>query len=96
MDVFWANSCRFFRLKEKGFGFLRPDDGGADVFAPLRTFEGDEDGLNEGDQVTYEIEVEERSSASSETTIFLPVLETTKPNQTKNTCGSAGTYDPVL
>ena len=48
-------------LKEKGFGFLRPDDGGADLFAPLRNFSGDEDSLNEGDKVTFEVEVEERT-----------------------------------
>eukprot|EP00435_Cladocopium_sp_Y103_P006164 s253_g2.t1 len=48
-------------LKEKGFGFVRPDDGGSDLFAPLRTFSGDEDTLNEGDKVTYEVEVEERT-----------------------------------
>mmetsp|Transcript_29792 Transcript_29792/g.36508 ORF Transcript_29792/g.36508 Transcript_29792/m.36508 type:complete len:186 (-) Transcript_29792:13-570(-) len=48
-------------LKEKGFGFIRPDDGGADLFAPLRTFSGDEDTLSEGDRVTYDMEVEERT-----------------------------------
>ena len=31
-------------MKEKGFAFLRPDDGGSDLFAPLRTFTGDEAG----------------------------------------------------
>ncbi|CAJ1459063.1 unnamed protein product [Effrenium voratum] len=48
-------------FKEKGFGFLRPDDGGPDLFAPLRTFTGDEDTLNENDKVTFESEVEERT-----------------------------------
>lgn len=46
----------------KGFGFIQPDDGGADVFvhisaverAGLRT-------LNEGQKITYELEQDRRS-----------------------------------
>ncbi|HMO42282.1 MAG TPA: cold-shock protein [Phenylobacterium sp.] len=47
---------------QKGFGFIKPDDGGADVFvhisaverAGLRT-------LNEGDKITFDLERDRRS-----------------------------------
>ena len=47
---------------QKGYGFIKPDDGGADVFvhisaverAGLRT-------LNEGDKITYDLERDRRS-----------------------------------
>ncbi len=47
---------------QKGFGFIKPDEGGADVFvhisaverAGLRT-------LNEGDKITFELERDRRS-----------------------------------
>jgi CspA family cold shock protein len=46
----------------KGYGFIQPDDGGADIFvhisaverAGLRT-------LNEGQKITYELEQDRRS-----------------------------------
>lgn len=47
---------------QKGYGFIKPDDGGADVFvhisaverAGLRT-------LNEGDKITFDLERDRRS-----------------------------------
>jgi CspA family cold shock protein len=46
----------------KGFGFIAPDDGGADVFVHVSAVErAGLDGLNEGDQVAYELEQDRRS-----------------------------------
>ncbi len=57
--VKWFNS-------QKGFGFIQPDDGGADVFvhisaverAGLRT-------LNEGQKISFELEKDKRSGKMS-------------------------------
>ena len=56
-----SGTVKFFN-SAKGFGFIAPDEGGADVFvhasaveqAGLRT-------LNEGDRVTFEVEEDRRS-----------------------------------
>jgi CspA family cold shock protein len=46
----------------KGFGFIAPDDGGADIFVHVSAVERSGlGGLNEGDQVNYEIEADRRS-----------------------------------
>jgi CspA family cold shock protein len=46
----------------KGFGFIAPDDGGADIFVHVSAVERSGlAGLNEGDQVNYEIEADRRS-----------------------------------
>jgi CspA family cold shock protein len=46
----------------KGFGFISPEDGGADIFVHASALErsGIRD-LNEGDQVTFEVEEDRRS-----------------------------------
>ncbi|MGL4610834.1 MAG: cold-shock protein [Trueperaceae bacterium] len=42
---------------EKGFGFIAPDDGGADVFCHFSAVGGDGyKSLNEGDEVEYDTE----------------------------------------
>ncbi len=47
--VKWFNS-------QKGFGFIQPDGGGADVFVHITAVEAaGMRTLNEGDKVTYEI-----------------------------------------
>jgi CspA family cold shock protein len=50
----------------KGFGFIQPEDGGQDVFVHIAAVERSGlAGLNEGDQVNYELEEDRRSGKTS-------------------------------
>jgi CspA family cold shock protein len=50
----------------KGFGFIAPDDGGNDVFVHISAVERSSlNGLNEGDKIGYEIEVDRARGKSS-------------------------------
>ena len=50
----------------KGFGFIAPEEGGGDVFVHISAVErSGMSTLNEGQKVTYEIEVDERRGKSS-------------------------------
>ena len=57
--VKWFNTA-------KGFGFIQPDDGGSDVFVHISAVEqAGLRGLNEGDQVAFELEQDRRSGKLS-------------------------------
>src|SRR5881394_3928184 len=57
--VKWFNTA-------KGFGFIQPDDGGSDVFVHISAVEqAGLRGLNEGDQVQFELEQDRRSGKLS-------------------------------
>src|ERR1700756_5041337 len=57
--VKWFNTA-------KGFGFIQPDDGGSDVFVHISAVEqAGLSGLNEGDQVQFELEQDRRSGKLS-------------------------------
>lgn len=57
--VKWFNST-------KGYGFICPDEGGADVFVHISAVERSGLGtLNEGQRVSYEIEVDRKRGKSS-------------------------------
>jgi cold shock protein len=57
--VKWFNST-------KGFGFIQPNDGGADVFVHISAVERAGMGsLNEGDKVSYELERDRKSGKMS-------------------------------
>ena len=51
---------------QKGYGFIQPDDGGADVFVHISAVErAGLRSLNEGQKVTYELEQDRRSGKMS-------------------------------
>jgi CspA family cold shock protein len=57
--VKWFNTA-------KGFGFIQPDDGGSDVFVHVSAVEqAGLHGLNEGDQVQFELERDRKSGKLS-------------------------------
>jgi CspA family cold shock protein len=50
----------------KGFGFIQPDDGGADVFVHISAVErAGLRGLDEGQKLNYELERDQRSGKMS-------------------------------
>ena len=50
----------------KGFGFIQPDAGGADVFVHISAVErAGLSGLNEGQKIAYEIVADKRTGRSS-------------------------------
>jgi CspA family cold shock protein len=51
---------------QKGFGFIQPDAGGADVFVHISAVErAGLPGLHEGQKVDYELTVDRRSGETS-------------------------------
>ena len=57
--VKWFNS-------QKGFGFIQPEDGGADVFVHISAVErAGMSGLNEGQKVSFDVEADRRSGKSA-------------------------------
>lgn len=50
----------------KGFGFIQPDEGGADVFVHISAVERAGLGsINEGQKLSYELERDQRSGKSA-------------------------------
>jgi len=57
--VKWFNAA-------KGFGFIQPDDGGADVFVHISAVERSSLGsINEGQKLSYELERDQRTGKMS-------------------------------
>jgi CspA family cold shock protein len=68
----------------KGFGFIAPDDGGSDIFVHISAVERSGlAGLNEGDQVTFEVERDRRSGKVAATGLavvgFAPPSASSRP-----------------
>lgn len=72
-----TGTVKFFN-PAKGFGFIAPDDGGQDVFVHVSAIQNSRlSALNEGDQVSYEIEVDRRSGKV--TAVDLELLQAAEP-----------------
>ena len=57
--VKWFNS-------QKGYGFIQPTDGGKDVFVQISAVErAGLNGLNEGQQISFELVTDRRSGKTS-------------------------------
>jgi CspA family cold shock protein len=53
-------SVKFFN-SDKGYGFIKPDDGGRDIFVHITAVErAGLQSLNEGQRVSYEIEPDKK------------------------------------
>ena len=64
-----AGTVKWFN-PSKGFGFIQPDDGGQDVFVHISAVEqAGLRGLNEGQQVAYDLEADRRSGKTSATNL---------------------------
>ena len=51
---------------QKGFGFIQPDQGGADIFVHISAVERSGlNGLNEGQKVSFEIVADRRTGKSA-------------------------------
>jgi CspA family cold shock protein len=51
---------------QKGYGFIQPEDGGADVFVHISAVErAGMDGLNEGQKLNFELEQGQRGRVSA-------------------------------
>jgi len=49
-------------VNERGFGFITPDDGGADVFVHMKALQNDHDYMTIGEQVEYEAQFNTRDN----------------------------------
>ena len=60
-----TGSVKWFNAS-KGFGFIQPDDGGADVFVHISAVERSTLGsLHEGQKISFELERDQRSGKMS-------------------------------
>lgn len=64
-------TVKFFNA-DKGFGFIKPDDGGRDIFVHITAVErAGLRSLNEGQRVSYEIEVDNKGKGPKATDLHL-------------------------
>jgi cold shock protein len=66
LEIKMANGTVKWFNSQKGFGFIQPDDGAADVFVHISAVErAGLSGLNEGQKISYEVVTDRRSGKNS-------------------------------
>ena len=64
-----TGTVKFFNT-DKGFGFIKPDNGGADIFVHISAVQrAGLAGLQEGQRVSFELEKDKRSGKMAATQI---------------------------
>lgn len=64
-----SGTVKFYN-SQKGFGFIQPEDGSADVFVHATALErAGLSGLNEGQKVNFETQIDSRSGKTAVSTI---------------------------
>ena len=59
-----TGTVKFFNT-QKGYGFIKPDDGGKDVFVHITAVQGaGMRGLDEGQAIAYEVQMEKGKPAA--------------------------------
>jgi len=87
-----TGTVKFFN-ESKGFGFIAPDDGGADIFVHISAVErAGLRGLNEGDQVRFELEQDRRSGKSSAVDLEVTGVGSPAPRSSRPAGPSGGGY----
>lgn len=67
---------------EKGFGFLRPDSGGKDIFFHVsRLQDGDATELLPGRRIAYDLGMDRNGKIAASSIRFLPAEEAPKPTE---------------
>ena len=65
-----TNGTVKFYNSQKGFGFIQPEDGSADVFVHATALErAGMSGLNEGQKVSFETQIDSRSGKTAVSSI---------------------------
>ena len=64
-----TGSIKFFNA-QKGFGFIKPDNGSKELFCHISNFEGDPESLQEGQRVSYKEGEGRKGAEAMEVTII--------------------------
>jgi CspA family cold shock protein len=91
MDQVMAQGTVKFFNATKGFGFIAPDDGGADVFVHISALQNAGlDGLNDGDLVSFEVEQDRRSGKLAAVDVQVLAAGSGSPRPARRPGGGGG------
>src|SRR5439155_18081643 len=69
-----AGTVKFFNA-ERGYGFIKPDDGGRDVFVHITAVErAGLKALNEGQRISFEVEPDKKGKGPKAVNLVITVL----------------------
>jgi cold shock protein len=77
-----AGTVKFFNA-ERGYGFIKPDDGGRDVFVHITAVErAGLKALTEGQRISFDVEPDKKGKTFARASRFgLPILQLLSPRR---------------